>query len=134
MDLFFQSTMQKCCIYFQLFYFQIHVGCYAQHSPDECHFYYWNKYLIKVYALFTLEPIHHNVGFIFGWTIIFSRFQFVNPTFVSKCLLSRKQLYQLIGVVLMQGIHLILHGTIPLLDVCIRHNFFKAFQLPFISQ
>ena len=73
------------------------------------------------------------MGFISGWISIFSRFQFEDPI-ISTCLLTLWQLHQLISMVIIQGIHLTLHGTIPLLTMFIHHCFFKAFRLTFIYQ
>ena len=78
-----------------------------------------------------LEVPHHYSGFVSIWTTISFRFPFENP-FVPKHPLSLKQLHQVISVVLMQEIHLILHGTLPLPFLHICHSFLIALWLTFI--
>ena len=82
-------------------------------TMDGCHFYHRGKYLVEIHTLLLPETFHDDSSFVSWWIPPFSLLQFVYPL-VPKCSFPFRQLGQFIRLVLLQGIHFLLHGTLPL--------------------
>ena len=86
---------------------------------------------MEIRCLFLLKTLHHNVGFVPRWISVVSPFQLLHPL-VPERSLSFRQLHRFVCMVLMHGIHFILHGTQPIAVLGVPHCFFKAFWVPLI--
>ena len=66
-NFFSEISMKKGHLDVQFLNFDVHAGSYAQHRLDECRLYYRGKNFLEIHALFLLESLDHNSGFVFGW-------------------------------------------------------------------